>query len=149
MIQNRTPERHPAQTLVMLIDDEKMDQMMYKRILSRSGYVDQVRSFPTAMDALDYLRNPDSPRPDLIFLDINMPRMNGFQFLDAAIEEFGTDFTTAIVIMLTTSLDPDDKKRAEKYDVVKEFVNKPLNAAVLEELKVYFDGAKTASNEAQ
>lgn len=129
---------------IMLIDDEKMDQMMYRRVLKRSGLASVVDGFPTAMEALEYLRNPANDRPDIIFLDINMPRMDGFQFLDVAISEFGTDFTKAIVIMLTTSLNRADKERAEQYDVVKEFVNKPLSSALLQQLKPYFPGPTAA-----
>lgn len=129
---------------IMLIDDEKMDQMIYRRVLSRSGYASSVEGFPTAMAALEHLRNPANARPDIIFLDINMPRMDGFEFLDAAISEFGADFTKAIVIMLTTSLNREDKERAAQYDVVKEFVNKPLSSSLLQQLSPYFEEKPSA-----
>lgn len=116
---------------LMLIDDERMDQMMYRRVLSRSNLVDEVIGCATAMDALEKLRDPDFVPPDVILLDINMPKMSGFDFLDAATAEFGPDFTAAIVIMLTTSLDPKDIERAKSYSVVKDFVSKPLTDEAL------------------
>ncbi len=55
-----------------------------------------------------------------------MPRMNGFEFLEAAAERFGPQFAKVVVIMLTTSLNPGDRQRAEAFEVVREFLNKPL-----------------------
>ncbi len=55
-----------------------------------------------------------------------MPRMNGFEFLDAAVSELGEGFAKVVVAMLTTSLNPKDQKRAFEFDVVKDIINKPL-----------------------
>ena len=111
---------------VMLIDDEDVDQMLYQRILMRSGLVGTIYPFHYADDALTFLRETGRPKMDVIFLDINMPRMNGFEFLDAASDEIGATFVHAVVIMITTSLNVHDRERAERYEVVKQFINKPL-----------------------
>ena len=110
----------------MLIDDEPVDHMMYRRIVNRSGLVGDVISFKGADEALEYLRTPDCPEIDVIFLDINMPRMNGFEFLEAATEEMGANFTKMIVVMLTTSLLKADRERASQYKVVRKYITKPL-----------------------
>ncbi|RPE66538.1 response regulator receiver domain-containing protein [Pacificibacter maritimus] len=117
---------------VMTIDDDRVDQLLYKRIIKRSGIVDNVLSFQMAEDALDYLRRPNRDPIDVIFLDVNMPRMSGFDFLDAAVLEFGPAFTDCVVMMLTTSLDPVDVQRSKNYSMIKEFLNKPMCAAQLE-----------------
>lgn len=111
---------------VMVIDDDQIDQMMYARIIRRSGVVESILQFSLATDALEYLRRPDCEEIDLIVLDINMPMMNGFEFLEAATKEFGGSFTKAVVIMLTTSINPEDIARAKSFGVVKDFVSKPL-----------------------
>lgn len=116
----------PLIETVMTIDDEAIDQMIYKRVLKRSGLVGNVIDFRLAEDALAYFRTENHVRPDIVFLDIHMPGMNGFEFLEQAIAEFGEAFAEGVVIMLTTSLDPQDRARAEGFPVVRDYLNKPL-----------------------
>ena len=116
----------PIIKTVMTIDDEPIDQMIYKRVLTRSGIVENVIDFQLAEDALAYFRSEDHERPDIVFLDIHMPRMNGFEFLEQAIAEFGEEFANCVIIMLTTSLDPQDRERAGQYSMVRDYLSKPL-----------------------
>lgn len=111
---------------VITIDDEPIDQMIYKRVLKRSGIVENVLDFQLAEQALAWFRTEDHVTPDIVFLDIHMPRMNGFEFLDEAIAEFGDEFAECIVVMLTTSLDPADRERASRYPMVRDYLAKPL-----------------------
>ena len=111
---------------VMLIDDEEIDQKTYLRVLNRSGKADEVIIFTYATDALAYLKENPSKTIDVIFLDINMPRMNGFEFLEAATKELGEAFVRMVIVMLTTSIDPSDRKRAEDNPLVRDFLDKPL-----------------------
>lgn len=117
----------PKIKTAMIIDDEQVDQILYKLIIKRSGLVENIVTFQMAEDALDYLKSKDRDAIDVIFLDINMPRMNGFEFLERAVAELGPGFVRCIVIMLTTSLDPEDEARAWKFEAVKGYLNKPLN----------------------
>ncbi|NUH63869.1 response regulator [Sulfitobacter sp. S0837] len=124
---------------VMTVDDEKVDQMLYRRILERSDLVDRVIGFRMAQDALAYLRLADRDPVDVILLDVNMPQMNGFEFLEHAVAELGDDFVNGVVIMLTTSLNPEDRARALQFDVVRDCLDKPLRrenlSAIAEMLK--------------
>jgi CheY-like chemotaxis protein len=117
------PPRIPT---VMLIDDEGFDQKMYQRVIARSGLVGRVLPFLYADEALAFLKTPGRDPVDVIFLDINMPRMNGFEFLTAATRDIGADLARIVVIMLTTSLEPRDRERARAFPVVRGFINKPL-----------------------
>ena len=111
---------------LMLIDDSEFDQRLCKRLIDRSGLVREFKSFLSAEDALQHLKHSDLPAVDAILLDINMPRMDGFEFLETAIEELGDKFARVVVMMLTTSLDPRDQDRARQFSVVKDYCNKPI-----------------------
>ncbi|WP_157044668.1 response regulator [Roseobacter sp. GAI101] len=117
---------------IMLVDDDQVDQMMYKRVIDRSGLVRKIISFQYPDKALEFLKAPDCGEIDVLLLDINMPRLNGFEFLERAVAEVGPAFAKVVVVMLTTSLDPKDKERADSFSIVKAFLNKPLTAADLE-----------------
>ena len=118
---------------VLLIDDDDTDNELHKRVLSKSGCVNEVKCFSYADEALEFLRT--SPKqPSLIFLDINMPRMNGFQFL----EEYATlpeeKKAKCVVMMLSTSVNPNDFEQAKKTNPKMGFHSKPLRLETVIEL---------------
>ena len=111
----------------MVIDDDETDHFLYQRVIKRSNLVEETVFFTLAEDALVYLRRTDRLDIQVILLDINMPRMNGFEFLEAATKEFSDEQLGAVVIMLTTSANPRDELRAKSFDVVKGYLEKPLS----------------------
>ncbi len=119
---------------ILLIDDDEPTNFLNKLTLEQAGCATHIRVAPGGQAALDYLRADEYPRPDLIFLDINMPAMDGWEFLAqyrSLPEEKKAD---TIVIMLTTSLNPDDEKRILAIPEVSGFEHKPLNQVRLGKL---------------
>ena len=111
----------------MVVDDEDVDQYLYKRVLTRSGLVENIIMFTYPDEALEYLKSAERETIDVLLLDVNMPRMTGFEFLDKATVELGDNLGILLVFILSTSLDPEDIQRASRYPVVKEYINKPLD----------------------
>lgn len=124
---------------VLLIDDNAIDNYISKIILSNSGLAEKISVMNSAIDALEYLetlkKSPDE-FPDTIFLDIQMPEMDGFGFLEV-FSEFPEDITAkTAVFMLSSSSDPKDIKRSTQYPAVKKFFNKPLSEGILAEVSL-------------
>lgn len=115
---------------VLLVDDDENDNFFHKRTLEKIQITEQIEVANTGVEALRYLEesvdNQDKQLPNIIFLDINMPIMNGWEFLKEYQRLPETARANTLVIMLTTSLNPSDRIRAEKNPLINGFVNKPL-----------------------
>lgn len=133
----------PKINSVLLIDDNASTNFLHTRILRNSKLVDTIHSVTGARTGLDYLTTELEgayPKPELIFLDINMPGMNGWEFLDAYRDLPETQRGGIVIVMLTTSLNPDDYNRAKTIAEINDFQPKPLTVAAMEELvEKHFD----------
>jgi len=132
---------------ILVIDDDEPTNFITRMILEESGCTRYVRIVQSGREALNYLKasaQPGSdknryPCADLIFLDINMPAMNGWEFLNKYDELDSTDKVSVITVMLTTSLNPDDRLKADENPGISKFETKPLTKEKLERiLQEYF-----------
>jgi CheY-like chemotaxis protein len=110
---------------VTLIDDSEPDLVYTRLMLERSGVVGDVVAFESAREALAWLTGPEAHGTDLVLLDINMPGMDGFAFLEAY-EARPLEHHAPAVVMLTSSPDPEDRRRAATFRTVRGYVTKPL-----------------------
>ena len=112
---------------IFLIDDNEMDNVFHEVILRRSGFTGEVLAFEDAQHALDYLQTDETHAPTLIFLDINMPRMDGFEFAGKAevLLQRALSATTTIVMLSSSSASPD-KEKAAGISAISGFIVKPL-----------------------
>jgi CheY-like chemotaxis protein len=126
----------------MLVDDNADDNFIHARVIKRSNAAANVIEKRTGRDALEYLKSRKNDRdthPDLILLDINMPGMNGWEFLEEYNKLDEQLQSQAIIVMLTTSDNPDDKVKAKARNIASDFRTKPLTKGMLEEiLNQYF-----------
>nr|WP_017853957.1 response regulator [Leptospira interrogans] len=127
---------------ILLIDDNQDDNFFHERVIYKGSYAEKVVTKQSGQEALFFLKNKFNniePFPDLIFLDINMPGMNGWEFLEEY-KKLDQEFqTSTIIIMLTTSDNPDDKNKFSHFGSTSDFKTKPLTNAMLDEiLERYF-----------
>ena len=116
--------------IVWLIDDDRPTNLLNKILMTETGFATAVKDFTYAEDALKELASDDADFPDLILLDINMPRMNGWEFLEA-VEAMNRMVNPPTILMLSTSLNPVDQDRAENNKIVSGFIKKPLTSEQL------------------
>ena len=121
--------------LVLLIDDSDIDLFVQKRFLEISGFARTILVFQSARKALELLSAPGQRIPDVIFLDLNMPEMDGFTFLEQLTELSGADKAYTKVVILTSSSSGTDKARAASFPSVVTFLSKPLSEKRLVELR--------------
>jgi CheY-like chemotaxis protein len=127
---------------ILLIDDNQPTNFFHELVVKKADCAKECIAFQSGIEALEYLKtrvNGDYPQPDLIFLDINMPAMNGWEFLEEYNQLDKNQQGKVVVVMLTTSINPDDKEKASSIVEISGFMNKPLTVEMLnEEIKKHF-----------
>jgi CheY-like chemotaxis protein len=118
---------------ILLIDDNEDDNFYHEIILRETGITRHVHVAETGFHALDFLQKAQ-PVPELIFLDINMPRMNGWEFLERYRKLNIEQKAKVIIIMLTTSLNPADEKKAKAIPEINGFEPKPLTHEMVKKI---------------
>ncbi|MBC7554903.1 MAG: response regulator [Taibaiella sp.] len=114
----------------IVIDDSKLDCFIAEKIIKNTGKCESVISFQQATEALAFLITNEIkyPYPTIILVDIQMPVMNGFQFVEA-FEKLPLSITSKYSIyIISSSINDDDLNRVHNYHSIKQFLNKPLTS---------------------
>lgn len=134
---------------VLLIDDDPATNFLHKLILEQTQIAQEIKIVYNGQEALDYLTRQNdyqdatdatAPFPDLIFLDINMPIMDGWEFLDNYQQTFGQDNPAVVICMLSTALPTNvEQKLGDRGIPLENFIEKPLRRdRILSYLKKFF-----------
>lgn len=110
----------------IIIDDDKINNMVCESVIKKLNPDNEVLSFLRAEDALSYLQNPSNPKPNIILLDINMPEMDGWEFLDIYLKKNNSE-DLAHIFMLSSSINQADFDKAKKYSEVVDYIVKPFS----------------------
>ncbi|GAB3661655.1 response regulator [Echinicola sediminis] len=114
---------------ILLIDDDEPTHLMNKVIIRKTMSAEKVIVVKSGIEALAYLnqqKESEGPFPNLIFLDINMPAMNGWEFMEEYRRFSEGQKSDIFIVMLSTSDCPDDLERASRYREICEYETKPL-----------------------
>ncbi|MBC7889232.1 MAG: response regulator [Ferruginibacter sp.] len=127
---------------ILLIDDDEATNFLSNIIIEESGCALDIKTRQTAKAALKYITDSSQPGcksgyfpyPELIFLDINMPAMDGWEFLEKYKEIKNNLPHIPIIIMLSTSINPDDKLKAMGLSEISDYYNKPITSEMIRQV---------------
>jgi CheY-like chemotaxis protein len=126
---------------LLLVEDDPITQMLERIILSNAGFCQETMSLDNGIAAVDWLEtflnqsNQNLNIPELIFLDLNMPMMDGWEFLKLFEEKYAPLFPNTKVIILSSTVNPLDWEKSKEHQVVIGFEKKPLSGETLDKLK--------------
>ncbi|MDN3672295.1 response regulator [Flavobacterium branchiarum] len=128
---------------ILCIDDDPIALMLCKKVITKAEFSKELITAQNGEEALSYfntLKNTtpadlNNKKPSLIFLDLNMPVMGGWEFLDLFSTPNYSDFNSTNVIILSSTIDPDDLEKAKTYPMILDFLSKPVTTQMLEYIK--------------
>lgn len=124
---------------ILFIDDDPITLMLCKMVISKSSFSKVIATATNGEEALQYFNklkqadeNTNLALPQLIFLDLNMPVMGGWEFLDSFSTAEYALYNNTKVIILSSTIDPADLEKSSKYPMVIDFLSKPISKEMLE-----------------
>lgn len=123
---------------ILVIDDDHINNIIFEKLSGIVGFAEEIVSFISAVDGLDYLQNiqkNEEEPPNIIFLDIRMPIVNGWEFLERFSEFRETYFKDTSIYMLTSSSDQSDVNKAKNFAIVNDYIVKPLTIEALKKVQ--------------
>ncbi|HCQ13089.1 response regulator [Flavobacterium sp.] len=132
-------------TKILCVDDDAITLMLCKKVIAKAEFASQIETSNNGEEALQYFENLKKEKeannivsePQLIFLDLNMPIMNGWEFLDIfSKSDYYTIFPEVKVIVLSSTIDPRDIEKAKQYPMVLNFLSKPITIEMLKSITI-------------
>lgn len=128
---------------ILCIDDDPITLMLCEKVIIKASFSNEIITAQNGEEALHYFNtlkytnteNQLKRHPQLIFLDLNMPIMGGWEFLDYFKSEAFSEFKDIKIIILSSTVDPEDREKSKTYPMVIDFLSKPITLTMLEYLK--------------
>lgn len=117
---------------ILLIDDNEVDNYISGYVLTKCNIAENILILKSAKKALEHLSNEKGNFPEIIFLDIHMPEMDGFDFLESYNSFAENDKNKCTIYMLTSSEGSEDIEKIKQYPYVKDHIRKPLTTKIAE-----------------
>jgi CheY-like chemotaxis protein len=132
----------PKETQILIIDDDEINNFIAGKLIRKVQENTVVNNCLNGLEGINYIKSKidTDDFPDIIFLDINMPVMNGWEFLDLYSELISEIKKEVTINMLSSSVYNEDIEKAKIYPAVSRFISKPLT---IEKIQSLFDGLKT------
>lgn len=119
---------------VCVIDDDEIYRKIIRKVIERAGVFSRTWFFSCAIDALKQMENDSSVSPDIILLDINMPAMDGWQFVEALKKDYPELCEKCSIYIVTSSIAYSDRKKIEENDSIVGYLTKPVNIDTLKKI---------------
>lgn len=124
---------------VFFVDDDPITLMLCKKVIEKNSFSNEIvtaQNGEEAMKYFDLLSNDNKLKaPEIIFLDLNMPVMDGWEFLDGYLKKMYHTLFASKFFVLSSTIDPTDIEKSKKYPMVKDFISKPITKEMLENVR--------------
>jgi CheY-like chemotaxis protein len=131
---------------IFVVDDDRIYQFTARKTMESISRVNNISVFSNGEEAINYLEQNSLQQddlPDIIFLDINMPVMDGWEFLEAFDRVYKKLTKPAVIYMVSSSVDESDIRRSKEFATVSKYINKPIGREKFEELLLSFKPTTT------
>ncbi|MFN3640467.1 MAG: response regulator [Flavobacterium sp.] len=124
---------------ILCVDDDPITLMLCKKVIVKANFSKEILFAQNGQEAIELLlqlqKEDKALLPELVFLDLNMPVMNGWDFLNEVCNSSTIKLLNTKVVILSSTIDPSDYEKAKEYNVVSHFLSKPITVELLEKLK--------------
>ena len=125
--------------LIMCIDDDPITLMLFKKVVQKASFAKEIINAINGQEAITLINtisntSNQEKKPQLIFLDLNMPVMGGWEFIDLFNNSNYSNLNKTKIIILTSTIDPEDIKKSKSYPNVIDFLSKPITVEMLDYL---------------
>lgn len=127
---------------VMVVNDDEISLFVSSKIISKTGFATEVVTAKNGANALQIfdsllLKGAALPGdiPELVFLDLHMPVMDGWEFMEVFTEKYAYIFPSVKFVILSSSIDPDDMEKIQQFPSIVELIKNPISFGILEQFK--------------